>query len=236
MTTQPTGSKGNFATTSLMVLLGLTNVLVAVMTFRGESQALPKRSDQNPNVQSTTTETNPQLSNTMTQAESLLQTVKAGLQQPRQFPFTPEWSEETYDPETPVDTETLKKLKRHVMVRNFYSSNARLTPAFRQLIELLSEWGIESDPILIQQLFGPLRGMEMQREMTRENPELVEPSIKKELQEMLITDKAYFSQVVKELLNIEDPAFITDLLKLRPKEGFGMPDTRIEPGERLLIQ
>lgn len=172
----------------------------------------------------------------LSQAETFYRMIKTGLEQPNQFPFHPQWSDERFDPNTAEDPVILDKLKRHVLLRNFYSSDARLTPEFGQLYDILEAWNVYPTPEILTCLFDSVRATELLRESMGENQELVHPTIKGDLQEMLHKDKFYLGRMVKEILGIENPEFIDSLLQIHPKVGFGRPDTRIEPGEFLLIQ
>jgi len=175
-------------------------------------------------------------SNSGTQAESFFQQIKSGLQQPRLFPFKPELSGETYDPEIPLDAPAVERLKRHVMLRNFYTSPARLTAEFKALSDLLADHGLELDPILIRNLYTCLEWIESNRNLPQENPELVAHQIRHELDQMTADDTAYAVETAKNLLPVEDALFWSAFFEIRPKVPFPAPDTRVEPGEYLLIR
>lgn len=170
-----------------------------------------------------------------TQAQIFYRTIQAGLRQPHLFPFQPQWSGETYDPDMKVGSETMEKLKQHVMLRHFYSCDARLTPEFRHLSDLLTDWDIQQTPSTLMQLFDSVRATELVRESMVENQELIHPTTQKELLEQIQKDKIHLGRMVIEMLGIKNPEFINELFEIRPKIGFGKPDTRIKPGEHLLI-
>ena len=134
-------------------------------------------------------------SNSLTQAQSFYRTIQAGLQQPRLFPFQPRWSGEKYDPNLPMDDSLLDRLKKHVELRNFYSSNARLTQEFKTLTELLLVNGIEPDPLLVKNLYMCLHGIASPNPVLKENPELAIPSVHEEFE---WTDEYYDPDRIEE--------------------------------------
>jgi len=171
----------------------------------------------------------------LSQAQELLGRVKQRLEQPSAFPFQPTWSNEIFDPDGKRDADMLDRLKTHVRLRNFYSSYARLTPEFKQLYDLLSEWGIRIEVDQIQDLYMCLEGIQSSMVPLEENIELVDPRIRNELEDIHQRRKQSMSQVAKSRIQIKDDAFWDDFFRIQPKIGFGAPDTRIEPGEALLV-
>lgn len=171
----------------------------------------------------------------LNQAQKLIGSVKQRLEQPPAFPFQPTWSNETFDPDRETNANMLDRLKTHVRLRNFYSSNARLTPEFKQLYDLLSEWKLSIEVDQMQDLYMCLEGIQSSMVPLEENVELVDPRIRKELEEIYERRKQSMSQVAKSRIQIKDNAFWDEFFKIRPKIGFGVSDTRVEPGEALLI-
>jgi len=172
----------------------------------------------------------------LTQAQSFYRTIQAGLQQPRLFPFQPRWSGETYDPNLPMDDSLADRLKKHVELRNFYSSNARLTQEFRTLSELLTVYGIEPPPLLMKKLYMCLYGIATPNPVLAENPELAIPSVHEDFEKYHDDLRISMKQVARNLVKMDDTTFWTELYQIHPKVPFLTPDTRIEPGELLLIQ
>lgn len=175
-------------------------------------------------------------SNSLTQAQSFYRTIQAGLQQPLLFPFQPRWSGEKYDPNLPINDSLLDRLKKHVELRNFYSSNARLTQEFKTLTELLLVNGVEPDPLLIKNLYMCLHGIASPNPVLKENPELAIPSVHEEFEKFQDELRISMRQVAENLVKIDDTTFWTEFYRIHPKVPFLASDTRIKPGEYLLIQ
>ena len=173
---------------------------------------------------------------TSNQANALLKTIKESLQQPRDFPFQPVWSGEVYAPERNVDENYQKALERHVLLRNFYTSEARLSPEFKKLHELLDEWGFENDPIIRIRLYDTLGISASKRSQLNINQKLLHPLMKDKLEKLVADDKKYMKDLITHKYQINDPQFLEAFMDIRPKDGFGVPDTRIEPFEPLLIK
>ncbi len=172
---------------------------------------------------------------TTNKANAFLKTIKESLRQAKDFPFQPTWSGEVYDPEQEVDENYQKALQTHVMLRNFYTSEVRLSPEFLEMHKTLTFWGIDPDPIQCIQLFDALRMLESVDESLDTDPKLTPPQTTIGLQKIKDRRTAAFAVWIKNTFSIESTEFLEKLKMIKPKDSFGVPDTRIEPFEPLLI-
>ena len=119
-----------------IVVLLILNLVLAVRMFVGRqpSEFVTGSSNDNSNnrpvVKRMIDDSKPSQAS---QAQKLLGQVKLGLHQPASFPFQPTWSNKTFNPEEEIDADLLDRLKTHVRLRQFYTSNASLTPGFKHL-------------------------------------------------------------------------------------------------------
>jgi hypothetical protein len=169
-------------------------------------------------------------------ANTFLQKIKESLRQPKDFPFQPVWSNEVYNPDRQFDKNYQKALKKHVTLRNFYTSEVRFSSEFLELHKLLADYGFENDPIISIRLFTNLRMLEMLRKPLDADPALMNPHLKKSITKQYNDLKYHVINVVALNYQIDSPDFLESYLKIRPDEGFGTPDTRIEINEPLLIK
>lgn len=172
--------------------------------------------------------------NTSTQANTFLKAVRENLKQPRDFPFHPKWSGDVYNPDREVVKEYQEALKKHVLLRQFYTSSLRFSPEFLKMSNLLDDWNADHDTIQCLQLFDALRMLESVNESLDSDPKLTPPQSTKGLEKISQRRKLTFSNWINDTFGIDDPKFLESLMMIRPKEGFGVPDTRIEPFEPLL--
>ncbi|MBT5927482.1 MAG: hypothetical protein HOH33_12770 [Verrucomicrobia bacterium] len=173
---------------------------------------------------------------TVNKANLFLNTIRESLKQPRDFPFQPEWSSEVYNPTKEVTNEYQERLKRHALLRNFYTSEARFSSEFYQLHELLEAWNFDDDPIIRIVLFDTIQASSMKRESLEVDQNLLHPFMKEKLEKLIADDKKYINDLFTNTYKIDDPKFLESLMLIRPNVGFGAPDTHIEPNEPLLVR
>ncbi len=173
---------------------------------------------------------------TTNKANAFLKTIKESLRQPKDFPFQPTWSGEVYDPDREIDETYQKALKKHVMLRNFYTSEVRFSPEFLELHNLLADYGFENDPIICIKLFTNLRMLEMLRKPLNADPALIDPHLKKSITKQYDELQRHVINIVTLNYQINSPDFLESYMRIPPNEGFGTPDTRLEINEPLLIR
>ena len=178
----------------------------------------------------------PSTSTVANKATTFLQTVKESLNQPRDSPFQPEWSGEVYSPDRELDDAYQAALKRHVLLRQFYTSPQRYSPEFQKMYRLLVDWNFVPDTVQCMQLFDALQMIESIKESLNSDHTLTPQQSIKGLEKIYQDRTKNFAIWVKESFGSNDSEFLEALKMIRPKNSFGAPDTRIEPNEPLLVR
>lgn len=186
--------------------------------------------------QNTTPQKQLNLVSSVNKADALLKSVKESLKQPKNFPFQPKWSGDVFDPNRQIDSDYQNSLERHVMLRNFYTSSERFSEEFTQLHQLLEDQGFENDPIIRIRLYDTLSISNTKQGLLDVDQHLLHPFMKANLEKLVSDDKKYLKNLITNKYKIHDPQFLEKFMAIKPKGGFGTPDTRIEPFEPLLIQ
>ncbi|MDC0325148.1 hypothetical protein OAM01_00150, partial [bacterium] len=92
------------------------------------------------------------------------------------------------------------------------------------------------DPINRIKLFSNLRILEIHRKPFEADPALLNPHFKKDMEKLFFNYQRHLVNVITLNYQNDSPEFLESYMNIRPQDGFGVPDTRIEPNEPLLIR
>jgi hypothetical protein len=172
-----------------------------------------------------------------TQATHLHARVALAIERFRNLPFRPEYGDEVFDDSEPPRESERQKWERHCRLRDAYTSKRIHEPAFLEIYHLMDQYGLADDINKLGYLNDIAYDLtSVVEHATDYSPELISKEGKAELERFLEEMISMNRATVANIFQIEaDDELMNALMNIHPKGMIGDPNTRVEPGERIIL-